>query len=28
VTVDGQPVRVEMSISPDGTKTQLAIYWD
>jgi hypothetical protein len=28
VMVDGAPVRVEISISPDGSKTQLAIYWD
>lgn len=28
VRVDGQPVRIEISLSPDGTATQLAIYWD
>jgi hypothetical protein len=28
VIVDGAPVRVEISISPDGSKTLLAIYWD
>jgi len=28
VIVDGAPVRVEISISPDGSTTQLAIHWD
>jgi hypothetical protein len=28
VMIEGQPVRLELSLSPDGTKTRLAIYWD
>jgi hypothetical protein len=28
VIVDGAPVRIEISIAPDGSTTQLAIYWD
>ena len=27
VTVDGEPVRIEITLSPDGAATQLRIYW-
>jgi hypothetical protein len=28
VVVDGEPVRIQISLSPDETQTQLAITWD